>query len=69
MPRIKGRAEQQRHFRCESSRDRGKTEAVLYVLFYLSFFFFFFKGRGRVDTQKLPKCTANICTDLVFDGL
>lgn len=46
MPRIKGRAEQQRHFRCESSRDRGKTEAVLYVLFYLSFFFFFLRAEG-----------------------
>lgn len=43
----------------------GGIEATLYCLFiYVCFFFL----RG-IDAQKLPKCTANICTDLVFDGL
>lgn len=33
-------------------------------------FIFSFKGKGGTDAQKLPKKhTANICTDLVFDGL
>lgn len=38
--------------------DRFKTEAPLYVLVYLYFI------KWGVDAQKLPKRTANICTDL-----
>lgn len=47
--------------------DRGQTEfsTVCFVSFIFSY-----KGKGGIDIQKLPKKhTANICTDLVFDGL
>lgn len=53
----------QRHFSCEIAGVEARPDCTV-CLFYLFFFY-----KGGVDAQKLPKCTANICTDLVFDGL
>lgn len=69
MPRIKkkkkGRAD--RHFRCEVAGIEARPRLVLYV----SSLFIILKQQQKkgVDAQKLPKCTANISTDLVFNGL
>ncbi len=43
MPRIKGRADRQRHFRCEIAGTEARLR--LYCFIYV-FFFFFLKGGG-----------------------
>lgn len=59
MPRANGRAGRQKD--TLDSRERGKTEAVWFYLFiYFSSFFSF--SQKELNAQKLPKCTANICT-------